>query len=68
MPAIEIDLKDETLAYLRLAAERAGLSLPELVARMVEHDARALPVDADVARATDEVIERYRPVLHRLAQ
>ena len=68
MPSVEIDLKDETLANLRSAAERAALSVPELIARMIERDAQLLSVDPDVAQATDEVIERYRPVLRRLAQ
>ncbi len=68
MPAITIELDDDTLHRLRTAAEREGVSVDEIVTaatrQYVISWASGPKVDAVIA----DVISHYAPVLHRLAE
>jgi hypothetical protein len=69
MPSILVEFDSATCEQLHAQAHRAGISVSELVARIVERErAEDVGIDDDVRHATAEVIQQYRPVLHRLAQ
>ncbi len=61
-------LTDEQDAALVILAEAQGISKNEAAARAIVEQARADIRRAEIRRMTDDVADRYGPLLDRLAQ
>ena len=61
-------LDDEQDAELTALAAAQGISKNEAALRAIRESAARVSSDADVRRLTREAIERYGPLLDRLAQ
>lgn len=66
--AMNLRLDDEQDRVLTALAEAEGVSKNEAAIRAIMDRAARLTREARVREATDEVIERYGPLLDRLAQ
>lgn len=68
MPAITIELDEETLERVRAAAEQEGVSVDQIVhAAVGQYVAPCAPADR-VRAATADVLSHYAPLLRRLAE
>lgn len=69
MARLKIELEDETFERLSALAKRLGSNLETVIVAAVE---RALEQDesptSEFLADVDDMIDNYRPVLHRLAQ
>ncbi len=61
-------LTDEQDAALVILAEAQGISKNEAAARAIVEQARADIRRAEIRRMTDDVADRYGPLLDRLAE
>lgn len=61
-------LTDEQSTALEILAKAQGISKNEAAARAIVEQARADVRREEIRAATDDIVERYGPLLDRLAQ
>lgn len=66
--SMTLRLTDEQDAALVILAEAQGISKNEAAARAIVEQARADLRRAEIRRMTDDVADRYGPLLDRLAE
>ena len=66
--AMTLRLTDEQDAALVILAKAQGISKNEAAARAIVEQARADVRRVEIRSATDDIAERYGPLLDRLAQ
>jgi hypothetical protein len=65
---VTFGLDDDVAAVLERQAAARGESLGEYIVAMLYEDAAGPDGEPDFERLAREIVERYRPVLHRLAE
>lgn len=65
---MSLRLTDEQNSALEILAKAQGISKNEAAARAIVEQARADVRRAEILAATDDIAERYGPLLDRLAQ